>query len=742
MTNGFHKNAIFWVEVDKIRPNPYQPRKEFDEDALQSLAESIKQYGVLQPLVVTRKEEETPDGGLKVYYELVAGERRLRAAKLAGLTQVPVLIRDKEDTDQEKLELAIIENLQREDLNPIDRALAFRRLADEFKMTHAQIAQKIGKSREYVTNTLRLLSLPEDIQRAIANGIISEGHARPLLMLSDKPDEQNTLFKEITLKKLTVREAEHIARAIATEKIRKNNIPPKIRELEKKLSEKLGTRVRIETKDGGVGRVHIDFTSEADLEHLMKLVEKHQEHLPAQKPKLLEDQEGNADNPELPKYAKMNLAAALGASAAAGASTIVQNKNQEAKDSEALSGLQNNAQDDESYETAKESVEASASKESARALEVNEPNLAYENTQEQINSLDARASAADQGGLSQNPYEEAINKADDSFAVVNEEYASFAQDAKTKETTSAPFAPDSAVKQSSNTQPNSIQSFNAFDKTSTNHIVGDSMSFNASYNDLSANEFDTQGEFNASRVDQDVTNVTKLSDVSLGELNAQTEINNLQGAQDGASLNDDYLQGLSGVAPGLNYGLENNAELQAASQNTFAEPENVGNEFAPVEQASASAGALSSTGKQETDSKTDSTGETSLASFAKEVENVLDELEKERAVEAEALSKEDAQKAHGKTPEAKASIDPEFEKMEKDMQSAVESIMQSPDNSEDTRELGVDFVESSEESLSMPGYEASDSAQTSVGKPQPSNEDNLQKDINDSNLYSVRNLDV
>ncbi len=336
MANGFQNNAIFWVEVDKIKPNPYQPRKEFDEAALQSLADSIKQYGVLQPLVVTRKEEHTEDGGLKVYYELVAGERRLRASKLAGLNQVPVLIRDKEDTDQEKLELAIIENLQREDLNPIDKALAFKQLHEKFKMTHAQIAQKVGKSREYVSNALRLLSLPEDIQRAIANGIISEGHARPLLMLADKPEEQQTLFKEITMQKLTVREAEHIARSVATDKVRKNHIPPKLRKIEKELTENLGTRVRIEQKDGQVGRVHIDFTSEDDLYHLLELVKNHEKHALTKSPKLLEDKEGNADNPELPE----TLAGAAGLASALGAENIVQNNDIETANDD-NSGKQN-----------------------------------------------------------------------------------------------------------------------------------------------------------------------------------------------------------------------------------------------------------------------------------------------------------------------------------------------------------------------------------------------------------------
>jgi ParB family chromosome partitioning protein len=202
-----YTNSIFWVETDKIKPNPYQPRREFDERALVDLADSIRQYGVLQPLVVTRNEIEKPDG-LAVEYELIAGERRLRASRIAGLPQVPVIIRSGAEDAKVKLELAIIENLQREDLNPIDRAWAFMRLHSEFGFTHAEIGKKMGKSREYVSNSLRLLALPQDIMTALAERKISEGHTRPLMMLSDRPDEQTTLFKEIVIKKLSVREAE------------------------------------------------------------------------------------------------------------------------------------------------------------------------------------------------------------------------------------------------------------------------------------------------------------------------------------------------------------------------------------------------------------------------------------------------------------------------------------------------------------------------------------------------------
>lgn len=275
MDSPLISDSIFWIEVEKIQPNPFQPRREFDEARLKDLAESIRMYGVLQPLVVTRKEIIKEDGGLATIYELISGERRLRASKLAGVAQVPAIIRRGEDNDRLKLELAIIENLQREDLNPVDRARAFDRLANEFGFKHAQIAEKMGKSREYVTNSLRLLSLPEEILNALSMGKISEGHARPLMMLNDRPEEQMTLFREITLKKLTVREAEAIARRIAYDKVRKKErmFDPEIVELEEKLTEVLGTRVQIERKDNG-GKIHIDFFTNQDLRGILDLIKK------------------------------------------------------------------------------------------------------------------------------------------------------------------------------------------------------------------------------------------------------------------------------------------------------------------------------------------------------------------------------------------------------------------------------------------------------------------------------------
>lgn len=268
-----YSNSIFFIEVDKIKPNPFQPRREFNTHALNDLAQSIRQYGVLQPLVVSRVEVQLPEGGMRVEYELIAGERRLRASKLAGLLQVPAVIRVGDDP-MAKLELAIIENLQREDLNPVERARAFLRLSDEFNFTHTQIGQKMGKSREYVSNTLRLLQLPEEILNALSEGKISEGHTRPLMMLSTRPEEQLVLFKEILYKKVSVREAERIARRIASDKVRKKEyiIDPHIQELETKLRDALGTRVHIEKKEVG-GQIMIDFFSDEDLNTILIMLE-------------------------------------------------------------------------------------------------------------------------------------------------------------------------------------------------------------------------------------------------------------------------------------------------------------------------------------------------------------------------------------------------------------------------------------------------------------------------------------
>ena len=271
--NKYFADSIFWIEVEKIEPNPFQPRREFDEAKLKDLAESIRMYGILQPLVVTRRERAHEDGMI-VDYELISGERRLRAARIAGLARVPALVRTAEDSDRIKLELAIIENLQREDINSVDRARAFDRLIKEFGMKHVQVAEKIGKSREYVSNTLRILALPADMLDAVSAGKISEGHTRPLLMLVDRPEEQAVLFKEITTNKINVREAEMFARRIAQDRARKKDKnDPELVELENMLGMSLGTKVYIEKRENG-GKIMIDFFSNADVRVILELLNK------------------------------------------------------------------------------------------------------------------------------------------------------------------------------------------------------------------------------------------------------------------------------------------------------------------------------------------------------------------------------------------------------------------------------------------------------------------------------------
>lgn len=264
----FDGDAIFWIEVDKIRPNPFQPRTEFDEAGLKALSESIRQYGILQPLTVTRVEETKEDGGIQSFYELIAGERRFRASKLAGLARVPVTIRSGEEHSLMKLELAIIENVQREDLNAIDRARAFKRLQEEFKLTNTEIAKKVGKSREYVSNSLRLLMLPNKIQQGVVGGAITEGHARALLMLIDRPEEQDAVFRDIQIRKLSVREVEKITRDIAVEKARKRDITPELEQMELQFAESLGTKVEIRPQDAG-GKIIISYFSPEDLSTIL-----------------------------------------------------------------------------------------------------------------------------------------------------------------------------------------------------------------------------------------------------------------------------------------------------------------------------------------------------------------------------------------------------------------------------------------------------------------------------------------
>lgn len=266
--------SVFWIEVSKIEPNPEQPRRDFNMDELLALASSIKEHGVLQPLLVTKKEFDTPSG-IGVKYELIAGERRWRAAKFAGLREVPVMIRTAETTDKTKLELALIENVQREDLNPMERARAFARLVDEFGMMQKEVAERVGRSREVVTNALRLLRLPSEMQDAITANLINEGHARILLMTENDPLRQKRLFNEITSTNLSVRDAEMAARAVGVNPAQSarrrrgfSKLDPDSREVKKQLEEIFGTKVLF-TKRGDRGRIVVEFYSDEELHGIM-----------------------------------------------------------------------------------------------------------------------------------------------------------------------------------------------------------------------------------------------------------------------------------------------------------------------------------------------------------------------------------------------------------------------------------------------------------------------------------------
>ena len=263
----FAKESIFNIEIDKIRPNPYQPRKEMDKENLKELADSIREHGVLQPLIVSKVEKQTKRGR-DVEYELVAGERRWRAARIARLPHVPVIIRG--SVQEKKLELALAENVQREDLNSLEMALAFRQLQDKFGLKHNDIAKKVGKNRATVTNTLRLLTLPEKIQRALGNSRISEGHARAILMA--KPAARIALFNDVTANNLSVRQAEDRARALAVVRRKKLGRGPKsplFKALEKDLEKVIGRRTSI-TQRGDLGHLRIEFVSQGELDRLVK----------------------------------------------------------------------------------------------------------------------------------------------------------------------------------------------------------------------------------------------------------------------------------------------------------------------------------------------------------------------------------------------------------------------------------------------------------------------------------------
>ena len=254
------------VNITKIEPNRTQPRKNFNEDALQELADSIKQFGIVQPLIVQDRKD---------HYEIIAGERRWRAAKKAGLKEVPVII--KNYTEQEIVEISIIENIQREDLNPIEEALAYKRLLEEFKLKQDQVAERVSKSRTAVTNSMRLLKLSDKVQQMIIDEMITTGHARAILSIED-PEEQYNLAQRIFDEKLSVREVEKIMKNMGKPAKNKKEKDTKLeviyKDIEEKLKQNLGAKVVITSKGNGAGKMEIEFYTHDDLEKLISLLSK------------------------------------------------------------------------------------------------------------------------------------------------------------------------------------------------------------------------------------------------------------------------------------------------------------------------------------------------------------------------------------------------------------------------------------------------------------------------------------
>ena len=258
------KSGVQVMKINEVEPNRDQPRKNFDEDALLELSDSIKQFGVLQPLLVRKRKD---------YYEIIAGERRWRAAKLAGVKEVPVI--EKEYTDQEILEIGLIENIQRENLNPIEEAIAYKRRLEEFNLKQDEVAERVSKSRTAVTNSMRLLKLSDKVQQMIIDDMISTGHARALLAIDD-PELQYTLANKIFDEKLSVRETEKLVKEIKNPKKPKEKKPVAnsfiYQDLEEKMKSVFGTKVSIASKGKGKGKIEIEYYSDDELEHLFDMM--------------------------------------------------------------------------------------------------------------------------------------------------------------------------------------------------------------------------------------------------------------------------------------------------------------------------------------------------------------------------------------------------------------------------------------------------------------------------------------
>lgn len=258
------KQEVF-VSISKVEPNREQPRKNFDEDALLELSESIKQFGILQPLLVQDKKD---------YYEIIAGERRWRAAKLAGLKEVPIIIKNL--TEQEIVEISLIENIQRENLNPIEEAMAYKRLLSEFHLKQDEVAERVSKSRTAVTNSMRLLKLDERVQQMVVDDMITTGHARALLGIANE-DKQYTLAQQIFDEKLSVREIEKLVKKIQNQKeeVQKKPVDDTMsiifQDLEQKLKNIMGTKVSINQKGNNKGKIEIEYYNKEELDRLLEL---------------------------------------------------------------------------------------------------------------------------------------------------------------------------------------------------------------------------------------------------------------------------------------------------------------------------------------------------------------------------------------------------------------------------------------------------------------------------------------
>lgn len=260
------KKVPMMVKISMVEPNQNQPRKQFDEDALLELTESVKQYGILQPLLVSEKKD---------YYEIIAGERRWRAAKLAGLKEVPVIV--KEFSEQELVEISLIENIQREDLNPVEEAMAYKRLIDEFHLKQDEIADRVGKSRTAVTNSMRLLKLSAKVQQMLIDEMITAGHARAILAVSDM-EKQESLAMRVFDEKLSVRETEKLVKAVlAPPKEKKSHSysaeDAAYENLEEKMKSIMGTKVLIHRKKNDKGKIEIEYYSRDELERIIDLFE-------------------------------------------------------------------------------------------------------------------------------------------------------------------------------------------------------------------------------------------------------------------------------------------------------------------------------------------------------------------------------------------------------------------------------------------------------------------------------------